>query len=103
LSVDPQQDTPSVLAEYASQFKADPATWKMLTGDWDQVYDVVTGFKVATRPPRPAADAPAPGGTELSHTTRIVLIDPQLQVRAYLDSTDATADDLIAAAKRLVK
>jgi hypothetical protein len=31
---------------------------------------VVTGFKVATRPPRPALDAPAPGGTELSHSTR---------------------------------
>ena len=75
----------------------------MLTGDWDQVYDVVTGFKLATRPPRPAADAPAPGGTELSHTTRVVVIDPQLQVRAYLDGADATADDLIAAARRLLK
>ena len=103
LSVDPQHDTPPVLAEYAQQFKADPNGWKMLTGDWDQVYDVVTGFKVATRPPRPAAEAPAPGGTELSHTTRVVLIDPQLQVRAYLDGTEATADDLLAAARRLLK
>jgi protein SCO1/2 len=103
LSVDPLHDTPSVLAEYAGQFKADPAKWKMLTGDWDQVYDVVTGFKLATRPPRPPADAPAPGGTELTHTTRIVLIDPQLQVRAYLDGQDATPDDLIKAARRLVK
>ena len=103
VSVDPLHDTPAVLAEYGQQFKADPIGWKMLTGDWDQVYDVVTGLKLATRPPRPAADAPAPGGTELTHTTRIVLIDPQLQVRAYLDGQDATADDLIKAARRLVK
>ena len=103
LSVDPQHDTPPVLAEYGQQFKADPSGWKLLTGDWDQVYDVVTGLKLATRPPRPAADAPAPGGTELTHTTRVVLIDPQLQVRAYLDGADATADDLIAAARRLLK
>jgi protein SCO1 len=103
LSVDPQHDTPSVLAEYGQQFKADPSTWKMLTGDWDQVYDVVTGFKVATRPPRPPVDAPVPGGTELTHTTRIVLIDPQLQVRAYLDGDGASADDLITAAKKLIK
>ena len=103
LSVDPQHDTPSVLAEYGQQFKADPNGWKMLTGDWDQVYDVVTGFKVATRPPRPPAEAPAPGGTELTHTTRVVLIDPQLQVRAYLDGADATAEDLLAAARRLLK
>jgi len=102
LSVDPQHDTQPVMAEYAQQFNADPSGWKMLTGDWDSVYDVVTGFKVATRPPRPPADAPAPGGTELTHTTAVVLIDPQLQVRAYLDGTGSSADDLIAAAKRLL-
>jgi cytochrome oxidase Cu insertion factor (SCO1/SenC/PrrC family) len=103
LSVDPQHDTPSVLDEYAAQFKADPRGWKFLTGDWDQVYDVVTGFKVATRPPRPALDAPAPGGTELTHTTRIILLDGDQQVRAYLDSNDATADDLVKAVKRALK
>ena len=102
LSVDPQHDSPSVLAEYGQQFKADPSTWKFLTGDWDDVYDVVTGLKVAARPPRPAADAPAPGGTELTHSTRIVLIDPQLQVRAYLEGQDASADDLVKAVKRVL-
>jgi protein SCO1/2 len=103
LSVDPQHDTQPVLADYSQQFSANPATWKMLTGDWDQVYDVVTGFKVATRPPRPPADAPAPGGTELTHSTAVVLIDPQLQVRAYLDGTGMSADELVASAKKLLK
>jgi cytochrome oxidase Cu insertion factor (SCO1/SenC/PrrC family) len=103
LSVDPQHDTPTVLAEYGQQFKADSSSWKMLTGDWDQVYDVVTGFKVASRPPRPAVDAPAPSGTELTHTTAVVLIDSRQQVRAYLDGTDMSADELIAAARRLIK
>jgi protein SCO1 len=103
LSVDPQHDTAPVLAEYGQQFQANPSAWKLLTGDWDQVYDVVTGFKVATRPPRPAVDAPVPGGTELTHTTAVLLIDQQLQVRAYFDGQDATADELIAAARRLIK
>jgi protein SCO1 len=103
LSVDPQHDTPPVLAEYGQQFKADATGWKFLSGDWDQVYDVVTGLKVATRPPRPAQDAPAPGGTELTHSTRIVLIDAQQQVRAYLEGQDATADDLVKAVKRVLK
>jgi len=102
LSVDPQHDTPPVLAEYAQQFKADPTGWKFLTGDWDQVYDVVTGLKVAAHPPRPAVDAPAPGGTELTHSTRIVVIDPHQQVRAYLEGQDASADDVVNAAKRLI-
>jgi protein SCO1 len=103
LSVDPQHDSPAVLAEYAKQFKADSEGWKFLTGDWDQVYDVVTGLKVATRPPRPAAGAPAPGGTELTHSTRIVLIDPQQQVRAYLEGQEASADDLVKAARRVMR
>lgn len=103
ISVDPAHDTPAVLAEYAQAFKADSGGWKMLTGEWDAVYDVVTGFKVATRPPRPAVDAPAPGGTELTHSTRIILVDGDRQVRAYLDGANATADDLVSAAKRLVK
>jgi len=103
LSVDPTHDTPAVLNEYGQQFKADAATWKFLTGNWDDVWDVVTGFKVATRPPRPAVDAPAPGGTELTHTTRIVLLDPQLEVRAYLEGDGASADDLVAAARKALK
>jgi protein SCO1/2 len=102
LSVDPQHDTPAVLAEYSQQFNADPSSWKMLTGDWDEVYDVITGFKVATRPPRPAADAPVPGGTELTHTTAVVLIDPRQQVRAYLHGTDSTPEDLVQAARKLI-
>jgi protein SCO1 len=103
MSVDPLHDTSTVLAEYGHQFKADPSGWKLLTGDWDQIYDVVTGLKIATRPPRPAPGAPAPGGTELAHSSRVVLIDTQEQVRAYLDGVDATADDLLKAVKRLVK
>ena len=103
ISVDPTHDTPAALADYAQSFKADAVGWKLLTGDWDAVYDVVTGFKVATRPPRPAVDAPAPGGSELTHSTRIIVVDGDHQVRAYLDGTDATADDLVSAAKRLVK
>jgi cytochrome oxidase Cu insertion factor (SCO1/SenC/PrrC family) len=103
LSVDPTHDTPQALAEYGQRFRADPAAWKLLTGDFDQVFDVVTGLKVATRPPRPAAAAPPPGGTELLHSNRVVLIDGQGQVRAYLDGIDSTADDLVAAARRVLR
>jgi protein SCO1/2 len=102
LSVDPTHDTPAAMAEYGQRYKADPAGWKLLTGDFDQVFDVVTGLKVATRPPQPAPDAPPPGGSELTHSTRVILIDGQSQVRAYLDGVDSTADDLIAAARRVM-
>jgi protein SCO1 len=103
ISVDPDHDTPAVLAEYGQQFKADAASWKFLTGDWDAVFDVLTGLKLAVKPTRPLAGAPAPGGTELTHTTRIVLVDPRGQVRGYLEGQDATGDDLVQAARSVLK
>jgi len=103
LSVDPLHDTPAALADYGQRYKADASGWKLLTGDWDQVYDVITGLKVATRLPRPAVDAPPPGGTELVHSARVVLINGQRQVRAYLHGMDATADDLVSAVKRVMR
>lgn len=33
ITVDPEQDTPAVLAEYATRFGADPERWLFLTGD----------------------------------------------------------------------
>jgi protein SCO1 len=103
VSVDPVHDTPTVLNEYAQSFKADSSNWKFLTGDFDGVWDVLTGFKLQTRPPRPAVDSLPPGGTELSHTTRIVLLDPQGQVRAYLNGDDASPDELVDAVRRVVR
>ena len=103
VSVDPTHDSQPVMAEYAQQFTADPNGWKLLTGDFDSVWDTITGFKIATRPPRPAVDDPPPTGTELSHSTAVLLIDPQRDVRAILDGEGASSDDLITAAKRLVK
>jgi cytochrome oxidase Cu insertion factor (SCO1/SenC/PrrC family) len=92
------------LAEYGQQFKADAASWKFLTGDWDAVFDVLSGLKLAVKPTsRPLAGAPPPGGTELTHTTRIVLVDPQGQVRGYLDGQDASADDLVKAARSVLR
>ena len=103
VSVDPVHDTPTVLNEYAQSFKADASTWKFLTGDFDAVWDVLTGFHLQTRPLRPAADSPPLGGTELSHTTRIVVLDPQGQVRAYLNGDDTTPDEMVDAVRRVVR
>ena len=39
-TVDPQHDTPPVLAAYAKHFKHDPARWVFLTGDQPSLNDV---------------------------------------------------------------
>ena len=50
ISVEPERDTPKVLAEYASHLKADPERWKFLTGDPKAVADVASRFGVIYYP-----------------------------------------------------
>lgn len=37
ITCDPENDTPEALARYAERFQADPARWKFLTGEIDQI------------------------------------------------------------------
>jgi protein SCO1/2 len=50
VTVDPEHDTPKVLAEYASKAGADPKRWKFLTGDPHAVADVASAFGILYYP-----------------------------------------------------
>lgn len=52
VTVDPQNDTPAVLADYAKKAGADPARWKFLTGSPRAVADVASSFGVLYYPER---------------------------------------------------
>ena len=82
ISVDPQRDTPQVLAEYAGRHGADPARWRFLTGDPGRIAPLVSqGFRLSyaegTDPVEP-----------IIHSVRFVLVDPSGAIRGYYDSTD---------------
>lgn len=46
VTVDPENDTPAVLADYAKKIGADPARWKFLTGDPRALARVAESFGV---------------------------------------------------------
>ena len=71
ITVDPDRDTPPVLAAYSRHFKVDPARWYFLTGDKDKLTDVGLAFKLQT------IDG------SLTHSTRFVLVDRLMQIRGY--------------------
>ncbi|MCI0420621.1 MAG: SCO family protein [Acidobacteria bacterium] len=76
-SVDPEFDTPKVLAKYAAQFQAEEGRWFFLTGDKADIHRLAkSGFLV--------------GGVDdvTLHTTRFVLVDRQGRVRGYYSSSD---------------
>ncbi len=92
-SVDPDNDAPAVLLEYAKRYGADLQTWSFLTGDLSVVKrTVVDGFKLALDgKPDPNAEN---GG--IIHGSHLVLVDKTLAIRGYYRTDDE--DDM----KRLV-
>ena len=75
VTVDPKNDTPSVLAKYAESFGADPTQWDFLTGSFEDVQKLGTGvMRVAVG--------------EKMHTERLQLVDRDGKVRATYNATD---------------
>lgn len=85
LSVDPAYDTPEVLAAYAEQHGADPARWSFLTGEHEAVKEIVErSFKISME----RRGTLAGGVPDIVHGTHFVLLDPELRIRGYYDSSD---------------
>jgi protein SCO1/2 len=82
-TVDPTNDTPDKLEEYAARWHADPSKWAFATGTLADVQHVVAdGFKVAFG----KADNGA-GAFEMMHGNYFVVVDGSMRIRGYY-STD---------------
>ena len=93
-SVDPEHDTPPVLAAFAARYRADPVRWKFLTGPPAAVQAAAEdGFRIAVE----KGAAPAGSAPNIVHGTHFVLIDRDLRIRGYYDSDDADRLDQLAA------
>jgi protein SCO1 len=80
ISVDPETDSPEVMSAYIRRFTDSPRGWAMLTMPKDSVIKIAaTGFMLGSK------EEP-----EL-HSTRLVLIDEESNIRGYYDGMDSTA------------
>jgi protein SCO1/2 len=89
-TVDPDYDTPQVLAAYATRYNADAQRWLFLTGDQSRIRDLsIHGFKLGV------ADNPSetrePGQDAILHSTSFVLVDAAGRIRGYYNGDDAAA------------
>nr|MBI1231298.1 SCO family protein [Cytophagales bacterium] len=97
ISLDPEYDTPAVLAEYASIHGADPKKWYFLNGPREQTYSLARcGFVL------PAVD----GGRnpdDFVHSDKFVLVDGDGRIRGYYSGTNREGvDQLILETKILL-
>jgi protein SCO1/2 len=92
-TVDPDNDTPPALAEYAKRYKADPARWFFLTGSKADLrklsYDAFHLNEI---------------GGNLEHSTRFTLVDGMGRIRGYYETSEPeNIPKLIADIKRVIE
>ena len=102
-TVDPQTDTPPVLAAYADKFGADPKRWLFLTGPEKPLYELIqNGFYQAVEDNR--GQPLQPGQFTVTHSTRLVLVDAEGIMRGFYDGlSQDSRDELLHAIKALEK
>ena len=85
-TVDPEHDTPEVLARYAKEHGADTSRWSFLRTDTESLRRLCReGFRLAVEDAGPAAKEP------ILHSTRFVLVDAEGTIRGYYDSDEPGA------------
>jgi len=94
-TVDPETDTPAVLAAYADKFGADPSRWWFLTGPEKPLYDLIqNGFLQVVQDN--SGQPPQDGQFKVTHSTYLALVDGDGNVRGFYDGVgpDSRADVL---------
>lgn len=90
-SVDPEHDTPAVLAKYAKHYPVPPERWWFLTGSRQELNDLgLNAFHLNKV-----------DGT-MEHSTRFVLVDENMRIRAYYETLpDQFRPQLLTDVRRL--
>ena len=84
VTFDPERDTPAVLARYAGQWKADPKTWRFLTGEVAAVRRVCALFGVDAFPDEGL----------MNHSLRTVVIDRAGTMVGSIEGNQYTPEQL---------
>lgn len=97
-TMDPQSDTPGVLAKFARQFTPDTNRWLFLTGEKRALYSLLEQSFLGPADPKLAGTTP--GG--FPHFERIALVDSRGKVRAMFNGLKpSVTNEVIAMLKRL--
>jgi cytochrome oxidase Cu insertion factor (SCO1/SenC/PrrC family) len=81
VTVDPRDDTPSVLQKYGQSFGADTNRWLFLTGEKTALYDFIAKSFLAQDLNDPFGYMPG----NFSHTERIAIVDSHGHLQGYFD------------------
>ena len=93
VTLDPEYDTPAVLAKRAKELGTDPAVWQFLTGEREQVESFAAQFGISV-----SRDPSAP--TDILHNLRTAIIDGNGALVTTLPGNAWTPADLLTEIRR---
>ncbi|MGH9627527.1 MAG: SCO family protein [Bryobacteraceae bacterium] len=76
-TIDPERDTPEVLAAYAARFRVEPDRWYFLTGPMADLHNLKRNAFFL-------GDVKG----NLEHSTRFVLVDKRSRIRGFYDTSE---------------
>src|SRR5699024_1668166 len=82
-SVDPDNDTPEVLTDYAEEYGADLNRWTFLTG---YEFEEIKEYSLNTF--KSLVEAPPEGEDQVDHGIRFFLIDPEGNIKSHYSGTN---------------
>lgn len=95
ITVDPRYDRPKVLEQYAKNYSPSASDgWWFVTGEPESIVRLVRdGFKL---PIAELRSSHRPIEEEMTHTSRLALVDQEGRIRGYFEVSDSAAIDLLA-------
>jgi protein SCO1/2 len=100
VTVDPETDTPEVLAAYAEKIGANLDNWHFLTGDQAAIENfVVGGFKLAVGEKAEKTT----GVYDIAHSTKLALVDRFGHIRGYYSIDDEGLAELYHRTVRVIR
>jgi protein SCO1/2 len=101
LTADPDFDTPKVLSDYAQRYEATLPRWQFLTGAKTDLYRLATRDLLLVVVDN-TADTNAPPEDMFLHSTKLIVLDGQGQLRATFDGEDPEViPQMVATVKQL--
>jgi protein SCO1 len=103
VSFDPDRDSPDILYQYAENYRLNQDSWRLLTGNKQEVENLLEKLQIATvKTPTRFAEDNTPIYF-IDHTDRVTLIDKKGQVRRHYPGSELNSDEIIQDIRTLLQ
>lgn len=102
ISFDPERDSPQILHQYAENYKLDLQNWRLLTGNTEEVDNVLETLEINTLKSPTSFDDDGTARYYIDHTDRVSLIDQNGDVRNTYVGSKMNQEQIISDIHKLL-